>query len=358
MNWRGRPLTNHEVVVATIASTRTRTGLTVSAELDTGSYPLGISVTREALRALPIETHAQRGQWNYTVASSGGGTLPIRAEERAQATTAALALLADTRITGMSAEQLAELAAFLVPAQAAQAAQRRHEQRGGHRRRAPGAGSKGLLSDAERVLVTVVYDRQICSQNVLSDLLGINANSIGQAIAETRQLFNEHGRTVSPTTLRFTSAAALREFVSGGQAEPARSRVSKLLADPALTGMSRQELAALTEDIGRIQQARNERHRHRRRGGERLPGARSGVFYQKITDNERVLATVLYQRRLYTQDTLADLFDVSRRTIGDVVREIGPLLTQHGHTPTPAATRYASAARTPRHRQVDSLRPR
>ena len=49
MNWRGRPLTSHEVVVATIASTRTRTGLRVHAELDTGDYPLGIAVTREQL---------------------------------------------------------------------------------------------------------------------------------------------------------------------------------------------------------------------------------------------------------------------------------------------------------------------
>jgi hypothetical protein len=39
---------------------------------------------------------------------------------------------------------------------------------------------------ADRILVTVVYLRQVCSQKVLSHLLGINANSIGQAIAETR----------------------------------------------------------------------------------------------------------------------------------------------------------------------------
>jgi hypothetical protein len=39
------------VVVATIASTRTRTGLRVhAAELDAGSYPLGITATRERLR--------------------------------------------------------------------------------------------------------------------------------------------------------------------------------------------------------------------------------------------------------------------------------------------------------------------
>ncbi len=48
LNWRGRPLTSHEVVVKTIAATRTHTGLRVAAELDTGSYPLGVSIGRPA----------------------------------------------------------------------------------------------------------------------------------------------------------------------------------------------------------------------------------------------------------------------------------------------------------------------
>ena len=39
MNWRGRPLTSHEVIVNIIAATTTRAGLTVRAELDPGSYP-------------------------------------------------------------------------------------------------------------------------------------------------------------------------------------------------------------------------------------------------------------------------------------------------------------------------------
>src|SRR5437879_8543035 len=38
MNWRGRPLTSHEVIVDHIGSTRTRTGLQVHAELDAGFY--------------------------------------------------------------------------------------------------------------------------------------------------------------------------------------------------------------------------------------------------------------------------------------------------------------------------------
>ena len=321
-------------------------------------------MTSQQLRSLPIQAHAQHGQWNYTIAPTGGQVAPVGDQERTRARTAALHLLADQRLTGMSRDELAALAQQLAPAQEAQAAQRRFEQRGGQRRRAPGAGSTGLLTAADRVLITVVYLRQICSQNVLSDLLGINTNSIGQAIAETRQLLTEHHRTIPATTLRFTTASALAEFVSSDQPEPPRSRVSDRLAHPALTGLSRAELAAMTERVRHVQDARNERHRHRRRGGERLPGARGGVFTQKITDDERVLATVLYQRKLCTQDTLAELFEVSRRTIGDVVREVGPILAQDGFTPTPAGTRFATAAeilprsqatRTPQHRQVDLL---
>jgi hypothetical protein len=41
MNWRGRPLTSHEVLVELIGATTTRTGLRVRAELDRGRYPLG-----------------------------------------------------------------------------------------------------------------------------------------------------------------------------------------------------------------------------------------------------------------------------------------------------------------------------
>ena len=41
MNWRGRPLTSHEVIVQTIAATTTRTGLRVHAELDTATYDTG-----------------------------------------------------------------------------------------------------------------------------------------------------------------------------------------------------------------------------------------------------------------------------------------------------------------------------
>ena len=52
MNWRGRPLTSHEVIVQTIAATTTRTGLTVSAELDSAAYPKGIKISDRQVKDL------------------------------------------------------------------------------------------------------------------------------------------------------------------------------------------------------------------------------------------------------------------------------------------------------------------
>ena len=71
MNWRGRPLTSHEVIVETIAATTTRTGLTVTAELDTATYPTGIKIPDKDMKALEdqriLTRHAFHGEWNYTL---------------------------------------------------------------------------------------------------------------------------------------------------------------------------------------------------------------------------------------------------------------------------------------------------
>jgi hypothetical protein len=66
-NWRGQPLTSYEVVIETIAATTTRTGLTIGAELDTGSYLLGSTVSAAEFQALPITPDAFHGDWNYTL---------------------------------------------------------------------------------------------------------------------------------------------------------------------------------------------------------------------------------------------------------------------------------------------------
>ena len=68
LNWRGRPLTSHQIIVDLIGATRTSTGLTVRAELDTGTYPTGIRYTKAQVDALPITRHDFHGDWNYTFA--------------------------------------------------------------------------------------------------------------------------------------------------------------------------------------------------------------------------------------------------------------------------------------------------
>jgi len=67
MNWRGRPLVSHEVIVELIGATTTRTGLTVQAVRDTGSYPTKIKVSDEELAAAHLTPHAFHGEWNYTI---------------------------------------------------------------------------------------------------------------------------------------------------------------------------------------------------------------------------------------------------------------------------------------------------
>jgi Rhodopirellula transposase DDE domain len=68
MNWRGRPLVSHEVVVDLISATTTRTGLQVQAELDTHLYPTKIKVSDEDLAAVQLIPHDFHGEWNYTIA--------------------------------------------------------------------------------------------------------------------------------------------------------------------------------------------------------------------------------------------------------------------------------------------------
>lgn len=52
MNWAGQPLISHEVAVNLIAGTTTRIGLTVHAELDTGTYPPRIKISDREMKQL------------------------------------------------------------------------------------------------------------------------------------------------------------------------------------------------------------------------------------------------------------------------------------------------------------------
>lgn len=67
VNWRGRPLTDYEVIIETIAATTTDTGLTVHAVLDPHEYPTGVKISKAELDAVPITRHTFHPEWNYTI---------------------------------------------------------------------------------------------------------------------------------------------------------------------------------------------------------------------------------------------------------------------------------------------------
>jgi Rhodopirellula transposase. len=66
-NWRGKPLISHEVIVNLIAATTTKKGLKVRCQLDTGSYPKGIKVSKEEISQVNIRREEFHGEWNYLI---------------------------------------------------------------------------------------------------------------------------------------------------------------------------------------------------------------------------------------------------------------------------------------------------
>ncbi|OYV89320.1 MAG: hypothetical protein B7Z57_13110 [Acidiphilium sp. 37-60-79] len=69
--WRGQPLTSRQTVVELIASTTTKTGLTVRCELDTQTYPKGITVSDAEMEALNIKRDTFHPEWNYSISPNG-----------------------------------------------------------------------------------------------------------------------------------------------------------------------------------------------------------------------------------------------------------------------------------------------
>jgi len=67
MNWRGKPLVSHQVIVQLIGATTTDTGLKVYCELDGNLYLKGVEVSDEEMQAIHITRDTFHGEWNYTI---------------------------------------------------------------------------------------------------------------------------------------------------------------------------------------------------------------------------------------------------------------------------------------------------
>ncbi|MER8073496.1 ISAzo13 family transposase [Streptomyces sp. NPDC094034] len=217
MNWRGRPLTSHEVMLQTIAATTSRTGLTVHAELDTGEYPTGIRISDEAIAALPITRHRFHGDWNYTFHPSGHQPPPDLPRQRGRSASGSRSLtphdLQHPELTGMSRKQLSDLTHTLIPRLEEHREQVRHAARGGPRRVARGTGRKPTLTPADQILVTILYLRKHALQELLGELFNTTAMTISRAVKDVRPLLEAHGVCIPASTARFRTPADIARFL-------------------------------------------------------------------------------------------------------------------------------------------------
>jgi transposase len=211
MNWRGRPLTSHEVIVQAIAATTTRAGLRVRAELDTATYPPGAKISDEQMAALPIRRHDWHGDWNYTLYPAPPAPAPAPAPRPGRGDRPGWAHPA---LTGMTASDWDRLtAALAVPYQAQREADR-HIARGGPATRRRAGGHPQAMTLAEKTLVTIMRQRLAVPQPVLADLFGVSANTIGTAERQIKPLLQRVGHTIEPAVAQLTTLADLTAYGS------------------------------------------------------------------------------------------------------------------------------------------------
>jgi len=204
MNWRGQPLTSHEVIVNSIAATTTTTGLRVVAELDPGAYPEGVKIPDRQMDALPLDRNPWHGDWNYTLRPDGF----LRIDDTPDpfdAPSPDLAWLAHPAITGLDDADFADLVGRLLTLHHAQREDQLHQRRGGRPRiKGEGAatGRRPVLTLPDRLLAAMLHYRLALPQTVIAALFGVTPETINRRLRDLRRLLEQDGTTLQPTHTR------------------------------------------------------------------------------------------------------------------------------------------------------------
>src|SRR5438094_3841838 len=206
MNWRGRPLASHQVIVNSIAAATTRTGLRVHAELDTGAYPAGAKFSKAELDALPLARHPWHGEWNYTLlpappAAPRPAARPWPAPD--------LAWLACPAITGLPGPALDALTAALAGPAAALREAARDRRRGYRPRHGHGAGGRTRHTLAGKLAAAILHHRHGLPQTAIAALFGTSPAAISRHIGDIRRLLAQTGNTIQPATSKLATLEAL-----------------------------------------------------------------------------------------------------------------------------------------------------
>ncbi|MBL3669487.1 hypothetical protein JL475_26580 [Streptomyces sp. M2CJ-2] len=162
------------------------------------------------------------------------------------------------------------------------------------------------------------------------------------ALPMTRHRFHgDWNRTLHPD--RHGTANARGTAPATWPAAAPRRPEAAALRSPGLTGMPEAGLDRLVDELAAELAELRERQRLRQRGSERrrTPGAGAK---DKLATADRVLATVLYLRRLGPRDLPAQLFDITGSTLIRSIHQVQPLLAERGRTVPPSTARFRTPA--------------
>ncbi|MFF0561705.1 ISAzo13 family transposase [Streptomyces sp. NPDC004266] len=202
MNWRGRPLTSHEVVVQCISATTTRTGLRIHAELDNNTYPTGVQIGEAEMAALPLTRHAFHGDWNYVLHPQQVPVIPAARIPQTPAPKWDESLLSDPALTGMSPQQLTDLTQALTPDK-----DDRH-------------GRPPRLDFPDQVLATVLHLHLALAAEPLAVLFGSSRTAMHRTLLKIRKLLTAHGVVIQPAAAPPAALASLQARVLAQSNDP------------------------------------------------------------------------------------------------------------------------------------------
>ncbi|AUY53485.1 ISAzo13 family transposase [Streptomyces sp. CB01881] len=213
LSWRGRPLTSHEVVVNTIASTTTRAGLRVRAELDTAAYATGGRISNAQLQALPLRPHDWHGDWNYTLLPQQFEQVMAQHTKLFDQPSPEFAWLCVPKVTGIEPDQWATLVRALGAVHEDQRETQLHQRRGHARKTATGGGRPPRLTLVDRLIALFLHDRLGLPQTQIARLFHAAPQTISIRIGEARKLLESIGQRPRPAAMRLRSLDELRELL-------------------------------------------------------------------------------------------------------------------------------------------------
>jgi hypothetical protein len=203
LNWRAHPLTSYETALNLISATTTRTGLTVTARLDTGLYPTGIEISRQHAAALTIRPDDFHGEWNYTIPpQSCIPDVPLhppgpRSHPR-HAHTFGSTLATHPLLTGLERHDLDELTSDVRDLLDALPPKERPR----HRK-----------MTTENIIWATVLDQRGLSRSLTAYLFRVGENQIRALIKQVRPFLEDLGHHPEPIPVRLIDPSDLANYV-------------------------------------------------------------------------------------------------------------------------------------------------